>query len=1313
MNIRLISFSLLLSITYPCPAQQSGNNLFIERIGEFNTSIQAIHKDRNGFMWLGGWDGLFRFDGINVKSYNHIIPTWTNFFIQGISEDKDGNLWLVTALHDFILFNPETDSARKVSELFPQIVKEGLFSSSISTYNNNVALATNMNLYIVNHTTRRYYKKDIAQFKQATRFLKYDELGNLWVGLSNGLLKLSLTDELYYEEFSHHLTGPVEIDKKGNLWIGTMSGVLFYDPGIRTKIIYTFQDISPSNEVNALALDNQESLWVGAKGGLIQYNLITKESNYYTSRNDDPFTINGNNIRELFYSKDDDILWIGTDEGLNKIVFNKQHFHTIPLNLKDELEAGVKSIYQDSDLNLWITTRDDIIHLVLNNNGLQSQIISLEPLFFIFEDEQRDMFFLSGYKAPRAVKLDRSTRKVKELNIDLIPNSTNPVKYIGNQELIAKDEGRVTLISIGDTLRVKNHNLIGKVLNSSVITVDQYDNILASGEGLYEFNKENLSFKNLWSHESHHPIDITIMAKDLNNMLWFGTYGTGLWSYNLTSGEFKNYGYRDRTYSAILIDDHYIWASTNKGLLRLNSKTYEVTIYTRQDGLRFDKFIHRSFLQGKDGQFYFGGRNQILSFNPKELTNLLHTPNIYITSLKVNNQSITELGNSDKRSIEYQSEIILNYNQNTVNLEFVSLNYAYPTKNNYHFQLTGVDSDWITSESFNQVTYSNLKPGAYTFKVKATNPHNIGETETKEMRIIILYPPWKTWWAYTLYFMLGSIILYIAVRQALVRSQLKSEAFHNKIEANKLHEIDKLKSRFFANISHEFRTPLTLLLAPLENKLKQAQTPEEKAEFSLMHRSASRLLTLVNQLLDLSRLEAGTLKLNLKHTNLGNLITTITSQFASMADSKKINFQVNVNEAIELFVDHDKVEKIITNLLSNAFKFTPAHGSITLSISTGEPNKTFTEGFAEIKVTDTGAGIATAHLNKIFDRFYQVDASSTRESEGTGIGLALTKELVELHKGTITVESEPGKGSTFTVWLPIGFLHLKADELTLEAQQVKPLSQYMEFELPENPSLRSEAASEKVLVIEDNADLRIFIRNELEKTYSVLEAVDGEAGLKSAFEHIPTLIITDLMMPKRDGLQLCEILKNDQRTSHIPVILLTAKADIETKLQGLKTGADEYIAKPFVMDELLARIQNLLENRKRLRAKYTTKLALRPAEVKVESLDERFLRNIMEVVEVHFSDSSFGVEQFTKETGMSQAQLYRKLHALTGFTPNEFVRHMRLERAADLFKQKAGNVADVAYQVGFNNLSYFAKCFKEKFGVSPSQFLSTKGVPGT
>jgi signal transduction histidine kinase/AraC-like DNA-binding protein len=526
------------------------------------------------------------------------------------------------------------------------------------------------------------------------------------------------------------------------------------------------------------------------------------------------------------------------------------------------------------------------------------------------------------------------------------------------------------------------------------------------------------------------------------------------------------------------------------------------------------------------------------------------------------------------------------------------------------------------------------------------------------------------------------------------------------IQAEKIKELDQLKSRFFANISHEFRTPLTLILAPLEKKLKEAHTREEKADFSLIHRSASRLLTLVNQLLDLSRLEAGTLKLNMKHTDLGKFVTTITSQFASIADSKKINFQVNLSETIELFIDHDKLEKIVTNLLSNAFKFTPAHGTITLSIQTGSSNETFPDGYAEIIVSDTGKGIAARHLDNIFDRFYQVDNSAIRESEGAGIGLALTKELVELHKGTIAVLSEVGKGTTFIVHLPLGFLHLKADELTLEAHPMNQPPEYAEFEQEENSSLKSDATTEKILVIEDNADLRQFIRSELSKTFSVLEAADGEEGLASAFEHIPTLIITDLMMPKRDGLQLCAILKNDERTSHIPVILLTAKADVETKLQGLQTGADEYIPKPFNLEELNVRITNLIEIRNRLREKYMHKLALRPAEIKVESVDERFLKNIMQVVEAHISDSAFGVEQFAYETGMSQAQLYRKLHALTGFTPNELVRDMRLQRAADLFQQHAGNVADVAYQVGFNNLSYFAKCFKEKFAESPSQFLS-------
>jgi len=527
-------------------------------------------------------------------------------------------------------------------------------------------------------------------------------------------------------------------------------------------------------------------------------------------------------------------------------------------------------------------------------------------------------------------------------------------------------------------------------------------------------------------------------------------------------------------------------------------------------------------------------------------------------------------------------------------------------------------------------------------------------------------------------------------------------------QAEKIRELDHLKSRFFANISHEFRTPLTLILGPIEKRLSVANNQGDKIELSSMHRNASRMLTLINQLLDLSRLEGGTLKLKCRYAELHPAILAIMSQFSSLADSKEINFEVfTPQEPAVLFFDQDKLEKIITNLLSNAFKFTPVGGSITLMITQHDSNEFFKQGYVEITIADTGTGIETEHLSKIFDRFYQADMSSTRAYEGSGIGLSLTKELVELHHGSISVTSTVGKGSVFTIKLPLGKSHLTPEEIESgEVDLAMPkLNGVVHSDQTKAIVIENFQALPRLLLVEDNADLRYYLIENLKQQFILSEAEDGEKGITMGLEEIPELIISDLMMPKVNGLQLCQKLKEDEKTSHIPIILLTAKADIETKLQGYKYGADDYIAKPFQIEELIVRIENLIANRKRIQEKFARHLTLTPSAVPVTSIDERFLKRAMEVVENFISDSSFGVEPFAKEMGVSHTQLYRKIHAITGFNPNEFIRHMRLLRAADLMRQKAGNVADITYQVGFNNLSYFSKVFKEKFGVTPTEFL--------
>ncbi|HEY5918805.1 MAG TPA: ATP-binding protein [Chryseolinea sp.] len=536
--------------------------------------------------------------------------------------------------------------------------------------------------------------------------------------------------------------------------------------------------------------------------------------------------------------------------------------------------------------------------------------------------------------------------------------------------------------------------------------------------------------------------------------------------------------------------------------------------------------------------------------------------------------------------------------------------------------------------------------------------------------------------------------------------QISSQNEELEAQADKIMELDKIKSRFFANISHEFRTPLSLILGPLEKKLGQP-VAEDRKDIEVMHRSASRLLTLVNQLLDLSKLEDGSLSLHTIEQDLSKLVSSITSQFASMAEARGVDFTLTATQPIFAFVDSDKLIKIVSNLLSNAFKFSATGGSITVLIRKGEPDLKYGEGYAEIRVVDTGIGIEGKHLPRIFDRFYQVDNSVTREYEGSGIGLSLTKELVELHHGDISVSSQPDKGSSFVVRLPLGKSHLGPNEIDLPAVFTAEAGPHLDLTASTSIELLEQNGTSrlnpKILLIEDNADMRYYLRDDLKEQYLILEAADGEEGLRMAMSEIPDLIVSDLMMPRLDGKSLCEKLKLDEKTSHIPLILLTAKADVAARIEGFQVGADEYIAKPFHTDELKARIRNLIDGRKKLQEKFSRQLTLGPQEIQVDSLEEKFIRKVVSIIEKNMGEATFSVDVLAREAAMSNIQLYRKLKALTGSTPNDLIRNMRLERAGSLLRQRGGNVAEIAYQVGFNNLSYFAKCFREKFGLTPKQ----------
>ena len=658
------------------------------------------------------------------------------------------------------------------------------------------------------------------------------------------------------------------------------------------------------------------------------------------------------------------------------------------------------------------------------------------------------------------------------------------------------------------------------------------------------------------------------------------------------------------------------------------------------------------------------------------------------------------------------------YKENFLSFDFTAINYSSPEKTRYAYQLEGVDPDWVSNGNRRFANYPDLSPGSYTFRVKASIDNNVWNEAEANIKILIHPPLWRTWWAYGLYALLGISLLFALIRYSVSRERLKNDLKLQRLEAEKMHEIDHLKSRFFANISHEFRTPLTLILSPLD-KLLSRETNQDKPLYQTMQRNAKRLLDLVNQLLDLSKLEAGNMRLENKPASIITFLKTIVLTFTSLAESKQIQFQLKYQtEDPVLYFDSDKLEKIVTNLLSNAFKFTPRGGEITVSASLLKGDHTppnvkkagrASTSILELKVEDNGAGISNDQLKKIFERFYQTDTTPTREHEGSGIGLALVRELVDLHGGEIAVESQPGVGACFTVRLPLlaaDFTQLTIVENNGKAdEQSVPRFDDKEYQVDSLSAPETEGAP-LILIVEDNADIRHLIRESLYPDYRVMEAADGAAGHRLAVENIPDLILSDLMMPKMDGVELCRKLKQENKTDHIPIVMITAKASSESKIEGLETGADDYIVKPFESAELLARIKNLIEGRQKLRERFSREITLQPASIAITSMEEKLLQHVMQIMEKHMADSDFGVDAFCREAGMSRTQLHRKLKALTDQSTGDFIRIMRLKRAAELLTNHVGGIAEVAFMVGFNDPSYFTKCFQKQFGKTPSEFVA-------
>lgn len=715
-----------------------------------------------------------------------------------------------------------------------------------------------------------------------------------------------------------------------------------------------------------------------------------------------------------------------------------------------------------------------------------------------------------------------------------------------------------------------------------------------------------------------------------------------------------------------------------------------------------------SSLKNKN-QIYFGDLHGVTTFNPKNIKKTTNVPQVILSELKIKNEivPITKTGGVLSKSINYTEVLELDHTNSNFSISYALPNYISSKRNRYAFRLRGLDDTWTFTKQ-TEAFFTLQTAGTYIFQVKAANHDDVWGKKTTRLKIIVHPAPWRTWWAYIIYFLLTFGILYSVFWIIQSKSKLKNRLELESIENKRNIELNKAKLQFFTNISHEFKTPLTLILGPLQSILENySGSNSNYKKLKVVESSANRLLRLINRLMDFRKLEGNQLELSAAEGNIVKFLQEIFLSFSEHAKSGKYNYEfLNKSDTIHVFYDRYKLERVFYNLISNAFKYTEKGGSIQVCIY-----KEAQEVVIEIK--DSGPGIPEQYLDKIFDRFFEIPNNNAGDEyrKGTGIGLSIASNIVKLHHGSITVCNLPQKGAVFTVKLKLGSNHLSDSELLKDFKMSDDVSQYAtqigvpDVDMHNNPEdLILEPKKYTVLIVEDNAVLRSFIKEILKPKYNVIQAENGREALTKAIEYLPDLIVSDVIMPEMVGTELCSKIKTTLATSHIPVILLTSRSSLVYKFEGLESGADDYISKPFNLKEFNLKIQNLLEFKQRLKDKFTSNENFEALDISLTSLDEQLLDKALKIVKDNISNQDFNIAQFSEELGVSRSILFTKIKAWTNATPNDFIQEIRLNQASKLLELNKFNISEIAYQVGFKRPKYFSQCFQKKYGLTPTEF---------
>jgi ligand-binding sensor domain-containing protein/signal transduction histidine kinase/AraC-like DNA-binding protein len=1317
--------------------------------GLSQSSVLSIAQDSMGFMWFGTKDGLNKYNTRNFEIYKREKGNSSSLSsgqnVNALLTDSKGNLWIGTqkGLNRYL---PESNSFKRY-QYDPK--KKNSISNNIvrSIFEDKkgeiwVGTDSGLNKLVEGDKFIRFLpgaggRPGLAHYLIKTVHQDYE--GTIWVGTIQGLTRMRMVNGKYnFQSYFHKKDDPESLidndvsvifeDPKRNLWIGTHnSGLELFNRASDTFRHFMSKkgdaNSISSNVIRRIKTDQDGRLWISTLHGI---NILDVNSYKFTVLNhnpEDPTSLNHNSIYDILQDATGS-MWVGTYfGGVNFYHANSTPFREYKTGLgKNGISSNVvSSIVEDKDHNLWIGTEAEGLnyfnratgqftsfkHDTENANSLSSNLVKAVSI------DQHGKVWIGTYEGGLDVYLpaSKSFRHYK-------PNYADP-KALNSNRIVcllhdSKNRFWIGTRAQGIFMYNENEDNFAPYSNSinhhdlkfiRYLFEDSKKNVwIATNSGTYILDPVSNKIKTFTVNDNSSKFDdINLIQEDARGVIWLGSYDAGLIRYqpaqNKTSFYTMKNGLPSNVILGILEDEQRnLWVSTDNGLSKFDRKVFKT--YTVQDGLPGNVFNYNSFYKDSKGEFFFGGYNGLVSFFPSEIKENKRVPKAIFTRLRLFNKTVVIGDESDllRRNISLTREITFSHSQNIFSVEFAVLNYIKSEKNKYAYKLEGLDKEWnyVTTPS---ASFYNLPSGTYKLLIKGSNNDGVWTNHAEQLIIHIQPPFWKTWWAYLIYVFFLSAILFLVFRFLWIRALLRKE-----------HEVYQMKMDFFTNVSHEIRTPLTLIVGPLEHLINDTKEyPRINRRLLTVKKNAGRLTRLVNELMDFRKEEAGKMTLNISPENVVDFAKEIYLSFQYLAIKHHIDYQFSSSDSnIEVYFDHEQLEKVFFNLLSNAFKFTPDHGVIMLSVKQAE------KGYVEITVLDNGKGIPEESRDKIFTNFYQVKDPLSRNS-GTGIGLALSKKIAKLHHGDLFLLADPPAGGNnvqtcFCLKLKTGYGHFRKEELIPQFVNVENPVLYQvaqeTVELPDQNSIEDTADEDRItlLIVEDNPEIRDFIKQSLRPFYYIIEAEDGQKGTQLAFEKIPDIIVSDVMMPVMDGLELCRVLKTDARTSHIPIILLTARSGNIHEVSGRKTGAEAYITKPFSIDILQLNINNLLALQVNMRRKFSQQITLQPSNIIIESTDEEFLNKIMLIIENNFNADDFNVNILASEVGMSTPILYKKIKALTGFTVNNFIKSVRLKRAAQLLKQNTYTVYEVAYMVGFNDSKYFSKEFIKQFGRTPSDY---------